>query len=123
MALKTGPRDANKTGPSEMDYDDGRVLWPVIECDLLIVDDVDGSLPTGTAPVISATRPLEFAAALKAGDGPGPLAEVGGKRTGWGLGSTTMVPEWKMGIVRPVDVWEGEIMNIQLQPAPPQTPG
>ena len=117
MELKTGPRDASKTVPSEMDYDDGRVLWPLIECDLLIVDDVDGGLPMGTAPVISATRPLEFAAALKAGDGPAPLAELGGKRTVWVLGNTTTVAEWKMVIARLMDVWEDEIMTIQLQPA------
>ena len=117
MELKTGPRDANKTVPSEMDYDDGRVLWPLIECDLLIVDDVDGGLPTGTAPVISTTRPLEFAAALKAGDGPAPLAGLGGKRTVWVLGNTTTVAEWKMVIARLMDVWEDEIMTIQLQPA------
>jgi hypothetical protein len=117
MELKTGPRDANKTVPSEMDYDDGRVLWPLIECDLLIVDDVDGSLPMGTAPVISAARPLEFAAALKAGDGPAPLAELGGKRTVWVLGNTTTVAEWKMVIARLMDVWEDEITTIQLQPA------
>ena len=123
MELKTGSQDANKTVPSEMDYDDGRVLWPLIECDLLIVDDVDGGLPTVTAPVISATRPLEFAAALKAGDGPAPLAELGGKRTVWVLGNTTTVAEWKMVIARLMDVWEDEIMTIQLQPAPPQPTG
>ena len=80
-------------------------------------------LPTGTAPVISATRPLEFAAALKAGDGPAPLAELGGKRTVWVLGNTTTVAEWKMVIARLMDVWEDEIMTIQLQPAPPQPMG
>jgi hypothetical protein len=48
---------------------------------------------------------------------------LGGKRTVWVLGNTTTVAEWKMVIARLMDVWEDEIMTIQLQPAPPQPTG
>ena len=124
MELKTGPRDDTKAVASEMDYDDGRVLWPLAECDLLIVDDVDGGLPTGTVPAISAIRPVEFAAALKTNHGPAPLGDLGGKRTVWVLGNTTTTDEWKTVIADLMGISEGEIMTVPLQVAPlPVAPG
>ena len=126
MQLMTGPRDAAKIVPSEMDYDDGRVLWPLIECDLVIVDDVDGGLPTAAVPAISAIRPVEFAAALKSAGGSAALAELGGKRTVWVLGNTTAVGQWKTVIAGLMDVREDEIMTIELEvalpPAQPEPP-
>jgi hypothetical protein len=122
MQLMTGPEDAAKIVPSEMDYDDGRVLWPVAECDLVIVDDVDGGLPTAAVPAVSAIRPVEFAAALKTVGGPAPLAGLGGKRTVWVLGNTTAVGQWKTVIAGLMDVREDEIMTIELKAALPPTP-
>ena len=118
MELKTGPPDDTKSVPSEMDYDDGRVLWPLAECDLLIVDDVDGGLPTGTVPAISAIRPVEFAAALRERHGPAPLEDMRGKRTVWVLGNTTMADEWKEVIADLMGNGPDEIMTIELQAAP-----
>jgi hypothetical protein len=118
MELKTGPKDDTKTVASEMDYDDGRVLWPLAECDLLIVDDVDGGLPTGTVPAISAIRPVEFSATLKARHGPAPLADMSTKRTVWVLGNTTTADEWKGVIADLMDIGPDQIMTIQLQVAP-----
>ena len=120
MELKTGPRDDAKSDASEMDYDDGRVLWPLAECDLLIVDDVDGGLPTGTVPAISSIRPAEFAAALKTSHGPAPLRDLSGKRTVWVLGNTTTADEWRMVIAELMGIGQGEIMTIQLQVMPLQ---
>ena len=122
MELMAGPRDDTKKVNSEMDYDDGRVLWPVAECDLVIVDDVDGGLPTGTTPAISAIRPVEFAAALTAGDAPARLAKLGDKRTVWVLGNTTTEAEWKVVIAGLMGVLDDEIMTIRLQPAQLLTP-
>lgn len=124
MELMTGPPDANKMVESEMEYDDGRMLWPLAECDLVIIDDVDGGLPTGMTTGISAVRPLEFQATLEmASAAPAPLAWLANKRTVWVLGNTTTAAEWKMVIASLMDIWEDEIMTIQLDVmVPPVAP-
>ena len=116
MELVTGrPEDATT---AQMDYDDGRVLWPLAACDLVIVDDVDGGLPTGVAPGTSVETPEDFATSLRAGRGAALLAELRSKRTVWVLGNTTLADQWKRVIAGLMGVREDEVMTIVLQAAP-----
>jgi len=88
----------------------------LIECDLLIVDDVDGGLPTGRARHFHHRPGIRGGA--QGGDGRRP-GRVGRQTHGLVLGNTTTVAEWRCD--RPPDGrLEDEIMTIQLQPAPPQ---
>lgn len=121
MQLVAGPQDPLKTVESEMEYNDGRLLWPMKECDLIIVDDVDNGIPTSAPPIVSAVRPQEFEAALKTRNEQ-PLAWLGKKRSVWVLGNTSMVVEWKTTIADLLNVAENEIMTIALTPAPPPAP-
>jgi DNA replication protein DnaC len=44
------------TPAGEMEYDDGRVLWPWRQCDLLIIDDVD----VGASPPLDDSQLFRF---------------------------------------------------------------
>ena len=122
MELMTGEPDANKKDERHMEYDDGRVLWPIGQCDLVIVDDVDDGLPPGTAKGVSAVRPLEFAAALKESDGPAPLGQLADKHSVWVLGNATKAAEWKAVIAGLLGIEETAILVIELEAAPPSAP-
>jgi hypothetical protein len=118
MELETGPRALHKNPPAHAEYNDGRVLWPPAACDLLIIDDVDSGLPTGPARSVSAVQPSEFEVALKAGDGPAPLAALGSKRTVWVLGNTEATEEWRHAIARLMGIGPEKILTIELKAAP-----
>ena len=104
--------------PAEMDYDDGRVLWPWTACDLLIVDDVDAGVATaGTATHL--VDPADLEAALTAAAGEAPLEWLGGRRSVWVLGDASAAPAWKKVIARLMSIGEDQIMTIELPPRPP----
>jgi hypothetical protein len=115
MQLEVGPRDPHRTSDEHMEYDDGRVLWPLAACDLLIVDDVDGGLPNGDPPELPAIQPAQFEKAMTTRDAP--LAALGEKRTVWVLGSSADTDDWRAVIARLMKVLPEEIGVIKLEPA------
>jgi hypothetical protein len=74
-------------------FDDGRVLWPLDDVDLLIVDDLDGGL-VGPAPI----EPEKIRAALLEAPGPGFFAKYAARRTVWIAGVEDRVSAWRQVI-------------------------
>ena len=82
------------TGPRpDTTFDDGRVLWPLDDVDLLIVDDLDGGL-IGPDPI----EPEKIRAALLAAPGPAFFAKYAGRRTVWIAGVENRVSAWRQVI-------------------------
>jgi hypothetical protein len=113
--------DAPQPGGQDnaVDYDDGRVLWPWRQCDLLIVDDVDSGLPVSTEPVVVNALPTEFRKAVEPDDVK-PLAWLAHKRTVWVLGNTDMLKPWKSTIAGLLGIGVDEIMTVELAAPPPR---
>ena len=101
--------------PDEMDYDDGRVLWPWTACDLLIVDDVDAGATTAGITT-HLVEPVRLDVALTAAAGQAPLKWLGGRRSVWVLGDASAAPAWRTIIAKLMSIGEGEIMTIALPP-------
>jgi hypothetical protein len=106
VAASSGP-------PNQMEYSDGRVLWPYRECELLIVDDLDAGVtkPDGTA--LNLIKPDALVDALTVG-GSRTLHWLGGRRSVWVAGDTANAAAWKSAIAGLVDVTETEILQVDL---------
>lgn len=111
MQLATAP--PGSTSPVDIEYDDGRYLWPWKRCDLIIVDDVDNGLPA-TAPGMSATRAHELEAVMDGREAP--LAWLGQKRSVWVLGNSEAIDTWRKTIAGLIGVDVKEIVSITLKP-------
>jgi hypothetical protein len=102
--------------PAQMEYKDGRLLWPWKQCDLLVVDDVDAGVDnpvTGTATHL--VDPANFAAALGSGPTNRPLAWLADRRSVWILGDAKSAPAWQAAIAGMMNIPPGEIMIVELQ--------
>ena len=115
VEILSGPADPSKPGPFNAEYSDGRLLWPLGACELLIVDDVDGGLPTDIIGRQSAFQPQEFQQALKIKRKDPPLKWLRDRRSVWVLGDTTAVDRWKNAIASLMDIAEAEVMVIELK--------
>ncbi|MDB5395228.1 MAG: hypothetical protein JWM91_2734 [Rhodospirillales bacterium] len=108
-------------GPAnQMDYDDGRVLWPWRECELLVIDDVDAGITTAEGVVTHLIQPEALVATLTVGN-PQAMHWLGGRRSVWVVGDTTGADMWKAAIARLLGIDTAEIMtvNLRLVPSPP----
>ena len=101
------------TVPPEMDYADGRVLWPWRQCELLIVDDVDAGV---AAPGKAATHLIEPAVLIEAidGDGRHPLSIFADRRTVWVIGDASNTDDWKAAIAKLLGIETSEILTVNL---------
>ena len=100
-----------------MDHEDGRLLWPWKQCDLLIIDDVDAGVTTATG-AIQLVEPADLERAMTAGGASTPLAWLGERRSVWVLGDATQAGAWKTVIARLMRIDEGKIATVELQPPP-----
>jgi hypothetical protein len=110
----------------EMDYDDGRVLWPWRQCELLIVDDVDAgaSSPLGKVPAIPLhlVQPEALAQVLTEGGSTKPLDWLGRRRSVWVLGDPSNALKWRRVIAGLMAVEENAIMMVELTHVEPTKP-
>ncbi|GAC1343467.1 MAG: hypothetical protein NVSMB18_19340 [Acetobacteraceae bacterium] len=123
---------AAKPGPQrQMDYDDGRVLWPWNEVKLLVVDDVDAgvALPPGpgqAGTACSLVRPADFVAAMQRASGSlTPLAWLRHRRSVWVIGDPAAEQSWQAAIAELMGAAPDAILPMQLNaplPAPVPQP-
>jgi hypothetical protein len=101
----------------EMDYDDGRILWPWRQCDLLIIDDVDvgASQPSDNTPAtpFHLVQPQDLVDALTTDGNPEPLEWLGHRRSVWVVGDPSNTVAWRRAIAGLMDVEEEEIMTVE----------
>jgi hypothetical protein len=106
-----------RTPAGEMEYDDGRVLWPWRQCDLLIVDDVDvGASPpldeTAVTP-IHLVQPQDLVDALTVDVTRAPLEWLGRRRSVWVVGDPSNAVAWRRAIAGLMAVDEDAIMIVE----------
>jgi hypothetical protein len=112
---------AASTGPAnQMDYNDGRILWPWRECELLVIDDVDAGVMASDGTVTHLIQPDRLVAALIDAN-PDGLRWLGGRRSVWVIGDVTGADAWKTAIAGLLGVTTAEILTVDLTPvrAPP----
>jgi hypothetical protein len=106
-----------RTPAGEMEYDDGRVLWPWRQCDLLIVDDVDvgASPPTDDTPAIPLhlVQPQDLVDALTADGNPKPLEWLAHRRSVWVVGDPSNAVAWRRAIAGLMGVEEDAIIIVE----------
>ena len=77
---------AASSGPAnQMEYSDGRALWPYRECELLIVDDLDACVTRPDGSTMNLIQPSALVDALTV-DGPRTLHWLGKRRSVWVVG-------------------------------------
>jgi hypothetical protein len=76
--------------PDNTTFQDGRVLWPYDDAELLIVDDLDGGI--ADAGVID---PQDMLAALRAAPGMQFFAKFANRRTVWIAGAADRAAAWR----------------------------
>lgn len=115
-----------QTPRGEMDYDDGRILWPWRQCDLLIVDDVDAGAepPADGTPALSRhlVQPQDLVGALTVDGSPVPLDWLGDRRSVWVLGDPSDLAAWRGAIAGLMGVGEDAIMTVELTRTEPKKP-
>jgi len=101
------------TPPNQMEYDDGRVLWPIKECELVIVDDVDASVTTAAGVPVRLVRPEDLVAALTA-QGADVMHWLGRRRSVWVIGDAAGAETWKTAISGVLGIRPDEILTVEL---------
>ena len=106
---------------NQMEYDDGRVLWPWRQCRLVIVDDVDAGVATAGGVDTRLIRPEDFVAALTAG-GPDTLKWLGLERSVWVVGDLAGAETWRTAIASVIGLEPKDILVVELAPMPMSSP-
>lgn len=105
------------------EYNDGRLIWPLRDCDLLIMDDLDVGVATrkdGALKAVSLIRPEEYGNALKQFGGPDPqLGWLAGRRSVWVIDDPQKKDEWQTAIAKLLGVANTGVMVIDLEKAGP----
>jgi hypothetical protein len=99
---------------NQMDYNDGRILWPWRECDLLVVDDVDAGVTAPDGTVTHLIQPETLVGALTA-NGINAMHWLGGRRSVWVVGDTTGADVWRSAIAGMLGIQTTEIMTVELK--------
>ncbi len=100
---------------NQMEYDDGRVLWPWRQSKLIIVDDVDAGVATAGGVDTRLIRPDDFVAAL---GGTGSLKWLGQERSVWVVGDLAGAEAWQTAISSVIGLDAKDILTVQLTPMP-----
>jgi hypothetical protein len=107
------------TAGSDVEYNDGRLLWPWQKCDLLIMDDLDVGVATrkdGVLKTASLIHPEEYENALKQFAGRDPqLGWLGERRSVWVVDDPQMKDAWQTTIARLLGVPNTDVMVIDLE--------
>ncbi len=107
---------------NEMEYADGRILWPWRACRLLIVDDVDAAFTASDGLIEHLIQPNVLVEALTADD-PTALRWLGERRSVWVIGDASGADAWKVEIAGVLGVSPAEILTVTLTlPSPSSTP-
>jgi hypothetical protein len=114
-AAKLAQLSADPTGmpPNQMEYDDGRVLWPWRQCNMLIVDDVDVGVTTASGAAVRLIRPEDLVAALTL-NGPDTLRWLGTRRSIWVVGDVAGAENWKTAISGVIGIKPEEMLTVEL---------
>ena len=102
-----------------VDFDDGRILWRLSDCQLVVVDDVDAAvaLPSAGGPVTAArlARPGDMLAAMRAAAlSDVPLAWLAGRRSVWVIGDALAAPAWQEALAEAIGISPASIGVVQL---------
>jgi hypothetical protein len=98
---------------NQMQYDDGRQLWPIRQCELVIVDDVDACVTTAAGAPVRLIRPEDLVAAL-AVQGLDTLHWLGHRRSVWVIGDSASADAWKTAISGVLGVRPDEMLTVEL---------
>ena len=109
--------DAPNMPQSRMEYDDGRVLWPWRQSDLIIVDDVDAGAIAKDGVATYLIRPEDLVAALTI-RGPTSLHWLKERRSVWVIGDTAGAAAWKSAICGVLDLSPEEMLVVDLKVTP-----
>jgi hypothetical protein len=112
--------------PNQMEYDDGRVLWPWRQCKVIIVDDVDAGVATAGGVEARLIQPDDFVKALTV-SGADTLKWLGQERSVWVVGDLSGAEAWRTAIsgvlgLKPEDVVVVEL-TLASSPQPSASPG
>ncbi len=113
--------DAPNMPDNQMEYDDGRVLWPWRQCGLIIVDDVDAGVTTPSGVETHLIRPEDLAAALTI-QGPNSLQWLKDQRSVWVVGNADGAAAWKTAISGALGLGPDEMLVVELAPMPSPAP-
>jgi hypothetical protein len=102
---------------NQMQYDDGRVLWPVKQCELVIVDDVDAGVTTAAGVPVRLVRPEDLVAALTV-QSPDAMHWLGRRRSVWVVGDTPGADVWKAAISGVLGITPDEMLTVELALTP-----
>jgi len=94
---------------STMEFKDGRVLWPLRQCDLIVVDDVD----SGVYMTHQLNSPENLTKAVGDSDSSA-LQWIGERRSVWVIGDTSQAAGWQQAISRLIGVDPDEILIVKL---------
>ncbi len=85
----------------DREYADGRLLWALEYCDLVLVDDVDAGVTGGVGELTRhLVDPNHMTQMLMTNGAPSPLRWLGGKRSVWVIGGRDQVEAWRTAIAQ-----------------------
>ncbi len=109
-----------KPTQSVLEYDDGRVLWPWREVDLLVVDDVDFGLASlslvGPVAVADALRTLQSEKSVP------PLAWLKDRRSVWVVGAGGDLEAWRQALAELIGLGDKEEIKLVALAIAPTSP-
>lgn len=94
---------------SRMEFKDGRVLWPLHQCDLIVVDDVD----SGVYMTHQLNNPDNLAKAVSGCDSTA-LHWIGERRSVWVIGDASQADGWKQTIATLIGVKADDVLIVRL---------
>ena len=107
--------------PNQMEYNDGRVLWPWRACELLVIDDVDAGVCGTDGTVTHLIHPDALVGALTGGDADA-MRWLGSRRSVWVVGDRSGADAWKAAIAGMLGIQTAEIVTVDLTPQQPAAP-
>jgi hypothetical protein len=110
--------DPTSLPASQMEYDDGRVLWPWRQCKVVIVDDVDAGVATAGGVEARLIQPGDFVKALTV-SGPDALKWLGQERSVWVVGDVSGAQAWRTAISDVLGLKPDDVLVVELTLASP----
>ena len=107
-----------KNLPQQMENDDGRQLWPLRLCDLLIVDDLDAGVSVPSAGALHLIHPEDFLHAMEMSNAP--LNWLGTRRSIWIIGDSSQAAAWIATIAQVMQVDRADVLQVDLVARPLQ---
>ena len=95
---------------------DGRLLWPLKDCELLVVDNLDAAVTATNGTVPRLIAPNSFIEALKdaSGKASAPLEWLANRRSVWVIGAAASATDWRAALAGALGLPEDHIGFIEL---------